>query len=98
MAQNNSTLYLLSYNNYYNRIVKKEDTLDAYLEYQSYEPLSCNFNPADGIDTEQIFNVPYIDNTPSADYAVVVNEANDITSRWFIVNASRIRGGQYRLA
>ena len=98
MAQNNSTLYLLSYNNYYNRIVKREATLNDYLTYSAYTPLVCNFNPADGIDTEHIFNVPYVANTPAADYVVVVNEDNDITSRWFIVNATRTRGGQYRLS
>lgn len=97
MAQNNSTLYLLSYANYFNRIVKREDTVDAYIPYKVYEPLVCNFNPADGIDTEHIFNFPYLANTPTADYCVVADETNTITSRWFIVNANRMRGGQYRL-
>lgn len=97
MAQNNSTLYFLSYNNYYNRIVKQEENLDSYLDYQVYEPLVCNFNPADGVDTEHIINTPYLVNGPEADYIVVANENNEIVSRWFIVEADRLRGGQYRL-
>jgi len=63
-----------------------------------YDPLVCNFNPADGIDTEHIFNVPYIANTPTADYCVVADTQNRIMSRWFIVNAERERGGQYKLS
>ena len=99
MAQNNSNLYLLHYNNYYNRIVKTEPTLDAYLEYQEYGPLVCNFNPADGVDTEHVFNLPYLVNTPEADYLIVQSaETNEIVSRWFIVNAQRTRGGQYKLS
>lgn len=98
MAQNNSTLYLLSYNNYYNRIVKREANISGYLTYSTYNPLTCNFNPADGIDTEHIFNVPYVANTPAADYCIVVDENNEIVSRWFIVQATRTRGGQYRLS
>lgn len=99
MAQNNSNLYLLRYNNYYNRIVKTEPTLDDYLQYQEYGPLTCNFNPADGIDTDHIFNLPYLANSPEADYLIVQNaETQEIVSRWFIVNAERMRGGQYRLS
>lgn len=97
MATNNSILYLLSYNNYFNRRVLREAAIganvNAYSSYFVYEPLVCNFNPADGIDTEHIFNVPYIANTPAADYCVVTDTKNKIVSRWFIVNATRERGG-----
>lgn len=98
MALNNSTLYLLAYNNYLNRIVKVEQDIDSYLNYQVYQPLVCNFNPADGIDTSHTFNVPHVANTPYADYVIVVDEDGDITSRWFIVNATRTRGGQYTMS
>lgn len=98
MAQNNTTLFLLSYNNYYNRIVKRLDTVQEYMEYSVYNPLVCNFNPADGIDTEHIFNIATLQVPPAADYVLAVNEDNEIVSRWFIVNASRVRGGQFRLA
>jgi hypothetical protein len=43
-------LYLFSYNNYYNRSVKKEETLEGYGEViHSY---SCNFKEGDGINTK----------------------------------------------
>ena len=98
MAQNNTALYLLSFNNYYNRIVKRFETVAEYMEYSVFDPLVCNFNPADGIDTEHIFNLATLQVPPSADYVLAVNEDNEIVSRWFIVNASRVRGGQFRLA
>lgn len=50
------TLYVLRYNNYYNRIVKKEDSLSAYLgtnnENLIYDLPGVNFNPNDGVMTE----------------------------------------------
>lgn len=50
-------LYLLHYNNYYNRIVKKEETLSDYLPYQIGETIeNINFIPNDFINTEQIVN------------------------------------------
>lgn len=99
MATNNSILYLLSYNNYFNRIVKRENTVEDYLEFSVYEPLVCNFNPADGINTEHIFNTSYLANTPEADYVLVIDATTrEINSRWFIIGASRQRGGQYHLS
>lgn len=92
------TLYLLNYNNYYNRIVKQESNLTAYLNYAipfSTEKVGIegvNFNPNDGVDTEQIINW----NNTIPDYLVVA-EDNDIRSRWFITEMARTRGGQYKL-
>lgn len=87
-----STLYLINYNNYYNRKVKKEDSISAYAAYlpSGATALSnINFNPNDGINTEQIVNWDY--NNP--DYVVVV-DSNAITSRWFVIEAQRTRAGQ----
>ena len=97
MATNNSILYLLEYSNYFNRIVKKLDTLSEYIPFVSYDPIVCNFNPADGVDTYHDINVPYVANTPAADYVVVTDEQGNILSRWYIVGANRNRGGQYRI-
>lgn len=98
MAQNNSTLYFLQYNNYYNRIIKREETLDNYLQYQVYQPLVCNFNPADGVQTDHILPLAgYIQDTPEADYLVVANEENQLVSRWFIIDANRIDSRQYQI-
>lgn len=89
-----STIYLLKYNNYYNRIVKKEDTLGAYLTQDclldTFE--NVNFVPADGVDTTLVVK----HEGPNPDYLIVA-DGNEIESRWFVVESDIIRGGQYRL-
>lgn len=89
-----STIYLLKYNNYYNRIVKKEDTLGDYLTQDclldTFE--NVNFVPADGVDTTLVVK----HEGPNPDYLIVA-DGNDIESRWFVVESDIIRGGQYRL-
>lgn len=87
------TLYLLHYNNYFNRIVKTETSLADYLDYSLGSIQNVNFNPNDGVDTEQIIN--WSGDTP--DYVVCVNEQSQIDSRWFVIEASRTRGLQYLL-
>ena len=46
-------LLLLHYNNYFNRIIKKEDTVAKYMNADSnYRVASnANFNPGDGVNT-----------------------------------------------
>ena len=87
------TLYLLHYNNYFNRIIKTETSLADYLDYSLGSIQNVNFNPNDGVDTEQIIN--WSGDTP--DYVVCVNEQSQIDSRWFVIEASRTRGLQYLL-
>lgn len=89
-------LYFLKYNNYYNRIVKRENTLADYLEYQVGEPVQgvINWNPKDGVSTEQILNSWGYD-TP--DYMLAVNEEGEIDSRWFVIEAEYLRNSQYRI-
>lgn len=95
------TLYLLQYNNYYNRIVKKETSLANYLRYvieggSSPNPLlNTNFNPNDGIFAEHIIN--WAQGNPNPDYVIVADEYNDIVSRWFVIEQTRLRNGQYRI-
>lgn len=88
------TLYILEYNNYYNRIVKKEDSLSAYLEYVlgTYEGV-INWNPNDGVNTTYVLNHP----VDEGDYLLVVDDTNTIVSRWFIIESARLRNGQYQL-
>lgn len=88
-------LLYLNYNNYYNRIIKKYDTVQDYMD-------NCNgvvfgnrdFKPNDGVSTTDIVNWREEDATP--DYLVVFNEDNAIVSRWFVIEWARTRGGQYR--
>ena len=51
-------LVFMTYNNYYNRIIKKENTMAAYdaIVTNSQEFYDIQFNPNDGVMTEQIVN------------------------------------------
>lgn len=56
-------------------------------------PISCNFNPNDGVYTNQIIN--WDGDIP--DYIVTSETGDDINSRWFVIEAARKRGQQYEL-
>lgn len=88
-----NTIYLLNYNNYYNREFKKEKSLDDYFDYVVATSTGINFATGDHISTNIVVNISD-DTTP--DYVLVV-ESNEIVSRWFILESQRIRGGQYNL-
>lgn len=51
-----SRIALLSYNNYYNRVFKKEDTITGYITNSAIYTLldNINFNPADGVRTSLV--------------------------------------------
>lgn len=89
-----NTLYLLSYNNYYNRLVKKEETIQDYMPYVIFTASAINFNPSDNVSTKHICN---IDDDLSPDYAILLDDSNNIVSRWFIIDQTRIRGNQWEL-
>ena len=94
------TLYVLKYNNYFNRKVLKEDSLSSYLTAPYYDGLhidNVSFNPNDDIKTTQVLNFE-----PIGDYVIctikTVNEGVEtetIQSRWFIIESKRERTGQY---
>lgn len=91
-------IYLLSYNNYYNRQVKKLPTVADYEDYILSEVLNCNFEFSDGIRSQLIVNSSYAEVQP--DYMLVVERNADGTdsekfSRWFIIDSELIRGNQY---
>lgn len=92
-------LVFMTYNNYYNRIIKKEDTIAAYdaVVNQSQEFYDIQFNPNDGVSTEQIVNWRH-NWTP--DYVVVYDDSlpatSAIQSRWFVIEWVRTRTGQYK--
>lgn len=93
-------LVFMTYNNYYNRIIKKEDTMAAYdsAVSQSQEFYDIQFNPNDGVSTEQIVN--WGANTWTPDYVVVYDDSlpanSAIQSRWFVIEWVRTRTGQYK--
>ena len=95
-----SAIYCIYYNNYFNRTVKREESLAAYLgannENVRYTEANFNFNPADGANTA--ITVGRSEN-PANDYGdyLLVVENGEIVSRWFILDEDRLRGKQYKL-
>lgn len=95
----------VKFNNYYNRIIKKYSSLSDYASHSTaVYPYVADFNPNDGVTAEAIVNhwveglngaISYIEDVP--DYLVVSDEQSNIVSRWYIVEAQRLRGGQYKL-
>lgn len=86
-------LYGLKYNNYYNRIYKKENTLQDYLPFKVLEMNELAFNYNDGITTSQVVNIA----SPSLNYVVIVDDDGTL-SRWFVLESTRTRKGQYVLS
>lgn len=91
-------LYILNYNNYYNRIVKRESSLANYLSTAYYNNVvisNVNFYMNDGVNTTQVLN-----SFVSGDYAVLTDNSSGvekISSRWFIINCKRNCKGQFDL-
>ena len=98
-------LLLLHYNNYFNRIVKKENTIADYKAADAdYKEVSnINFNPGDGVNTSLVLGLGQngsLFDGDEFDYLVayeVVDNANVINSRWFIIEQDRERAGQFEL-
>lgn len=92
----NKNLYLLSYNNYYNRILKRFNELQEYDDAGTilHAIGAVSFNPNDDIFTTVIVNHP---DDIHPDYALVCDEFNEIVSRWYIIESKRTRAGQYSL-
>ena len=85
---------ILDYNNYFNRIIKKKNTKEEYLQfgYEYQDPI--NFEPNDGVDTTQIFNIQT--GQSLGNYIVIVDDQDKILSRWFVIEQVRTRDGQYK--
>ena len=99
-------LLLLHYNNYFNRIIKKKDTIADYKAADAnYKEVSnINFNPGDGVNTSIVLGLgqtgTIFEGTDEFDYLVAyetVDNVPKIDSRWFILEQDRKRGGQYEL-
>ena len=94
---NLQNVYFLKYNNYFNKILKKKNTIEDYIAYQVGEvQTDTNFIPGNGISTKHIINYGWSLND-NPDYVVVTDSLNNILSRWFVIDADRTRAGQYSL-
>lgn len=92
------TIYVLSgFNNYYNRIVKKFDTINEYEPYIIHTQQNFNFVPNDNVNTQVVLGNIGNQYNGEGDYLLAVNEFNEIVSRWFIIESTRDRAGQYTL-
>lgn len=93
------SIYLLQFNNYFNRTVKGE----SFYIINNYTSAGANivgqitnmslWNPNDGIDTTITSNLGL---TAIPDYCVVCDGVT-VLQRWFVVEAKRLQGQQYRL-
>lgn len=92
----NKKFWILQYNNYYNRQIKRETSNAGYLEHYVYLQTANFTDYNDGINASILVGGPnqYEGN---GDYVVVLNENNIIESRWFIVENTKTCGGQWQV-
>ena len=78
-----SNIYLLQYNNYFNRKVKRLTTPAEYIAKAIHVTPNASFNPGDGVTAQHVIN-----NGIACDYCVVTNQSDtEIESRWFVVES-----------
>lgn len=87
-----SKLYLFNYNNYFNRIFKREEDIASY-GTPIYSLSNTNFNYNDGVTTEHVINYDGQD----GDYVIIADDNTNIVSRWFVIENTRTRGNQHKL-
>ena len=98
MKYNLLTIY--GFNDYFNRKIIFYDSLVTYLNLPNDKNYleDVNFNPADGVDTELILNLEDVDTRGKPNYLLVIDkDSADILERYFIKDADRTTGGQYKL-
>lgn len=97
------TIYLLKYNNYYNRTIKRYSAIDELLDRDDVVEIgtfqNVNFNPGDGVATQLTLN--YTPTYEQPNYLVVEDTSQPgiiSLSSWFILDAQYVRFGQYQLS
>jgi hypothetical protein len=90
-------LHLFNFNNYYNRINRQYNTLQEYIDNGTLlkSVINVNFNPNDGVTAVHDLNYT-ADQQP--DYLIAADDYDNIVSRWFVIEAVRNRGGQYKVS
>lgn len=84
-----SRIDIFNYNNYYNRLFKREANLDAYIAAGTnhFAFSKINFFKNDGVMTTQTLNFAVGQTMPDPDYLIVSDENKNIKSRWFVVES-----------
>ena len=85
------TIYFLKFNNYYNRTVKLPDK-HKVTDFSSYivgQLQNVNFNPNDGVFTK----VDQLVERPEADYVIYTEDNDNIISKWFLMDSTRLTSG-----
>lgn len=101
MPDGKVSIWPLRYNNYFNRILKREEDLMDYEQYLIGSPFyNIDFKPNDGVNTQMVLTGLDEDNIP--DYILVVdgsyvNKDIQLISRWFVIDANRLRKDKYTL-
>ena len=92
-------IYICNYNNYFNRRVRKIDTFGGYSDFAIYTESGndVNFNPGDGVVTKYTAGRQSNSYSGIGDYLVFSLDGETVQSRWFIIDATRTRNGQYNL-
>lgn len=91
-------LYLLQYNNYYNRQLKMSNTIEDYLPYLIIKLEDRNIDIVDSINTKITVNYSATDilnDTPN--YLLLHDKTANKVTRWFVIEAIMTRGCQYEL-
>ena len=87
-------LFLEKFSNYASRKIYRLETRMEYIAGRLFCELSTNnFNPNDGIEADAIVNWP---KAWEPDYMVLLTDDQEVSSRWFVMEWIRTRGGQYR--
>lgn len=100
-----AAIYILSgYQNYFNRQIKEpKELVAAYpqnlVSYYDTGNVTqvINFNPGDGCITHHTVGRPENPYDGSGDYFLWSEDGLNVTSRWFIVESTRTRQGQYNV-
>ena len=91
------TVYFYKFNNYYNRIIKRYDTIAEYTTNATLlgKQENCNFVHGDGVNSSITWNKS-ANTTDTPDY-VIVDDYKGNLSRWFVTNSFKARDRQDKL-
>lgn len=91
-------LYLLNYNNYYNRQLKKLTSISDYISTDGYIATisDINIDIQDDLNTTLIINYNSFEKaTPN--YLLIEDTVENLFTRWFVIECAQIRGLQFKL-